>query len=154
MSREQTTDVLVVGAGPAGCAAAITLAQLGRDVTTWAWGDLHKLRFHHRLAITPHLRAKLDTTVPSPGGNETVRIGSYRQDKPFEQTWLPSYRQVIDLSDWSKSGWVHSPGQSGVPWRAHYRDLVEPYSEGILLPMAFGREATAPFVVRERQLRR
>lgn len=33
MSREQTTDVLVVGAGPAGCAAAITLAQLGREVT-------------------------------------------------------------------------------------------------------------------------
>jgi penicillin amidase len=61
---------------------------------------------------------------------------------------------VIDLSDWNKSQWIHSPGQSGVPWRAHYRDLVDPYLAGDLLPMAFGAAAVAPFVVRTRQIRR
>lgn len=32
VSNSITTDILIVGAGPAGCAAAITLAQAGRDV--------------------------------------------------------------------------------------------------------------------------
>ena len=127
---------------------------LGRDLTTWTWGAIHQLHYHHRLGITPHLRKKLDTKRPSAGGPHTVNVGSYTQSKPFTQVWFPSYRQVIDLSDWSKSGWIHSPGQSGVPWRAHYRDLVDPFMEGELLPMSFGREQVAPFLVRTRQIRR
>lgn len=153
-SRRETRDCSDV-AGIALEAAVQTLRKkLGKDMKRWSWGRLHELHYHHQLGVTPHLRERLDTRRPGPGGPHTVNIGSYPHSRPFTQTWFASYRQVIDLSDWSKSGWIHSPGQSGVPWRAHYRDLVDPYLQGELLPMAFGQEATRPFVVRTRQLRR
>lgn len=128
--------------------------EMGKNVSSWTWGAIHKIHYHHRLALLPHLKTQLDTTQPSPGGPHTLNIGSYSASRPFTQNWFPSYRQVIDLSDWNKSRWIHSPGQSGVPWRAHYRDLVAPYSAGDMLPMAFGREAVLPFLARTRQIRR
>jgi penicillin amidase len=128
--------------------------SMGADVGSWTWGRIHRIHYHHRLALLPHLKGQLDTIRPSPGGPHTINIGSYSAARPFTQNWFPSYRQVIDLSDWKKSGWIHSPGQSGVPWRAHYRDLVDPYLAGELLPMAFGAAAVAPFVARTRQIRR
>ena len=128
--------------------------EMGKDVSSWTWGAIHKIHYHHRLALLPHLKAKLDTIRPSAGGPHTLNIGSYNAARSFTQTWFPSYRQVIDLSDWNKSRWIHSPGQSGVPWRAHYRDLVDPYLLGDMLPMAFGREAVLPFLTRTRLIRR
>jgi len=128
--------------------------ELGSDPATWRWGDLHTIRYHHPLAFLPSLRKALDTELESPGGPATVNVGPFPLGKPFVQTWHPSYRQVVDLSDWGNSYWIASLGQSGVPWREHYRDLAEPYVAGEMLPMLFGAEAVEPHAVRTRQLRR
>lgn len=128
--------------------------ELGGDATKWRWGDLHRIRYHHPLAFLPSLKARLDTELPSPGGPSTVNVGAYPMSAPFTQTWHPSYRQVIDLGDWSKSVWMGSLGQSGVPWREHYRDMAEPYVAGTMLPMLFGREDVDRHAVRTRQIRR
>ncbi len=128
--------------------------ELGGDATKWRWGDLHRIRYHHPLAFLPSLKKRLDTELPSPGGPATVNVGPYPMASPFIQTWHASYRQVIDLSDWSKSFWMGSLGQSGVPYREHYRDMAEPYVEGTMLPMLFGCEDVDRHAVRTRQIRR
>lgn len=128
--------------------------ELGGDATQWRWGDLHTIRYHHPLAFLPSLKKALDTELPSPGGPSTVNVAPYPMASPFTQTWHPSYRQVIDLSDWSRSFWMGSLGQSGVPYREHYRDMAEPYVAGTMLPMLFGREDVDRHAVRTRQIRR
>ncbi len=124
--------------------------RLGPDPTLWRWGDVHGVRFGHRLSITPHLKAKLDTHREAPGGSWTVNIGAFPHKSPFGQTWHASYRQIIDLSDWDNSLWVFAPGQSGVPWRAHYRDLVDPWIQGEMMPMSYSRAAVDAAAVRTR----
>jgi penicillin amidase len=128
--------------------------ELGGNATKWRWGDLHHIRYHHPLAVIPSLKKSLDTELPSPGGPATVNVGPFPMRAPFTQTHHASYRQVIDLSDWSKSMWMASLGQSGVPWREHYRDMAEPWVEGTMLPMLFGREDVDRHAARTRQIRR
>ena len=128
--------------------------ELGPDPFEWRWGELHTIRYHHPLAFVPSLKKSLDTELEAPGGPATVNVGPFPLSRPFVQTWHPSYRQVVDLSDWNNSVWIGSLGQSGVPWRAHYRDMAAPYVAGEMLPMLFGRDAVEPHAVRTRQLRR
>ena len=127
--------------------------ELGPDPLAWRWGDLHSLTWHHSLAFTPHLRRALDTRAEAAGGPWTLNIGAFRTRDPFAMQWHASYRQVLDLGDWDRSLWVHAPGQSGVPWRAHYDDLAQPWLDGELLPMPFSRPAIEAAAVRVRRLR-
>lgn len=113
---------------------------LGDDPADWRWGDLHRLVFHHQLAITRGLRRKLDTDVPAPGDRFTVNVAGYRSSD-YVQTWHPSYRQVLTPHDWNESTWIFAPGQSGVSYRAHYRDLVDDYMGGKAVPHLFGETA-------------
>jgi penicillin G amidase len=125
---------------------------LGVDPSQWRWGELHEIVFHHRLGVTRGLRRKLDARAPAPGNRFTVNVAGYDADS-YTQTWHPSYRQVIDPTDWSTATWMFAPGQSGVHYRAHYRDLVDPYMLGEQVPMLFG-EAARQKAVRVRTFRR
>jgi penicillin amidase len=120
--------------------------ELGAEVEQWTWGELHALRFHHQLAITSGLKKKLDATAPAPGDSFTVNVASFGSSGDFTQVWLPSYRQVIDPSDWKRSRWIYAPGQSGVHYRDHYKDLLDTYMAGESLPMLFGNEARSAAV--------
>jgi penicillin amidase len=42
----------------------------------------------------------------------------------------PSYRQVLDLSDFSRSFYVHTTGQSGNVFDRRYRDLLPLWRDG------------------------
>lgn len=148
--------------GVADCRAAAELGlgralirlrrTLGEDPSAWRWGDLHQIVFHHRLGVTKGLRRKLDASAPAPGNRFTVNVAGY-DSKTYTQTWHPSYRQVIDPTDWSSATWMYAPGQSGVHYRTHYRDLVDPYMKGEQVPMLFG-EAAEREAVRVRTFRR
>jgi penicillin amidase len=48
---------------------------------------------------------------------------------------------VIDVGAWDDSVVMNSPGQSGDPNDAHYRDLFPLWAEGAYVPFAFTREA-------------
>jgi penicillin G amidase len=148
--------------GTASCAELAELAltraveglkkTLGSDPLAWRWGDVHTVRWHHPLAFTPHLKQRLDRTTEAGGGPWTVNLGAFRYRAPFGMHWHASYRQVLDLSDWDRSLWMHAPGQSGVPWRAHYDDLVDRWREGDLAPMPFTPDAVESASVRQRTL--
>lgn len=108
--------------------------RLGPDESSWKWGNLHKVYFHHplgvaRLDLPPHSRPGDGYTVNATGGPN------------FVQTHGASYREVIDLSDWDHSLTTNTPGESGVPGNRHYGDLIEGWANGNYHPLPFSRKA-------------
>ena len=115
---------------------------LGEDPSAWQWGDLHRVRFAGQLAIVPDL-AELFTAAEGPlGGDEqTVLQGLYEPGSSYEALVVPSWRQIIDLSDLDASVGTHTLGQSGNPASPHFNDLYPLWSTGRYHPLPFTRKA-------------
>ncbi len=114
---------------------------LGPDMSTWHWGRLHTATFRHPLGVIPPLDQILNAGPVGVGGDEyTVNNGGLDYSADFAQVVIPSYRQIVDLSDLSKSISMHSTGQSGQPASDHYRDFVEPWAKVEYHPMLFDKE--------------
>ena len=52
-----------------------------------------------------------------------------------------SFRMVADVGNWDASVAINTPGQSGDPASAHYRDLAPLWAQGGYFPLAYSREA-------------
>jgi len=116
--------------------------KIGSDMSAWRWGRVHTATFSHPLAMMPPLDQILNAGPIEVGGDEyTVNNGGFDYSADFAQVFIPSYRQIIDLSDLSKSISMHSTGQSGQPASEHYKDFVEPWAKVEYHPMLF-KEAT------------
>jgi len=115
---------------------------LGPDMSAWRWGRLHTATFRHLLGIIPPLDQILNAGPVEVGGDEyTVNNGGFDYSADFAQVIIPSYRQIIDLSDLSESISMHSTGQSGQPASNHYKDFVGPWAKVEYHPMLFDKEA-------------
>ena len=44
-------------------------------------------------------------------------------------------RAIYDLADRANSGVMHSSGQSGIPWSAHYRDFMPQWAAVKYVPL-------------------
>jgi penicillin amidase len=74
----------------------------------------------------------------------------YELGQPFNVSYLPSYRQIVDLGDITRSLSVHTTGQSGHPFNEHYDDMIELWRNGQYHPMLWDRaqvEAAAPHLL-------
>ena len=117
--------------------------RLGAEMTEWRWGDLHRVRFAGQLAMIPDL-AELFTGGEAPlGGDEqTVQQGLYEPDSgSYDAVVVPSWRQIIDLSDFDASVGVHTVGQSGNPASPHFKDHFPLWIKGEHHPLPFTRAA-------------
>jgi penicillin amidase len=116
--------------------------ELGDDVDSWRWGDLHRARFRGPIAITPEL-ADLFTgaDLPIGGDEQTVLASSFLAGEGYRAQVVPAWRQIVDLSDPDAALGVLPTGQSGNPESPHWNDQAELWSEGGLHPMPFTREA-------------
>ncbi len=110
------------------------------NVDGWVWGDIHKTIYSHNpfSEVLP-LRTVFHREISSGGGSYTVNVGPYKFSEPYSQIYVPSYRQIVDLSDWTKSVFMHTTGQSGNVFSNHYDDLIERHQAMEYLPMTFGR---------------
>ena len=125
-----------------GQAVARLEQTLGPDPEAWRWGRLHHVAIEHPLspATNTASREALDVAPLAIGGDaSTVHATAFRSTD-FRQTAGATYRQVIDVGDWDRSTTLNSPGQSGDPRRAHYRDLFPLAAEGRYVPMLYSRE--------------
>jgi penicillin amidase len=68
------------------------------------------------------------------------------------QTFIASYRQVIDLQDFDRSRFVHPLGQSGQLLSGHYGDLHELWRSVSYVPMRFSQSAVDAAVTRRLRL--
>lgn len=120
------------------------LAQkLGGEPSTWTWGRLHQAKWDPAVAVLadPQLKAQMSIgPLQTPGSASTPRAQSYRASD-FNVTAGASVRMVMDVGAWDNSMVMNTPGQSGDPFSAHYRDLFPLWAEGRYVPLAFSREA-------------
>ena len=105
--------------------------RLGPDRRGWRYGQP---AFHHALVrhpLDPALdsvgRAAVDVGPAPRGGYANTVNATGATDN---QTHGASFRLVADLADWDALLGTNTPGQSGDPRDAHYRDLFAPWSEG------------------------
>ena len=51
-----------------------------------------------------------------------------------------SLKIIADTDDWDNSVGINTPGQSGDPDSAHYRDLFDLWAQGQYFPIAYSRQ--------------
>lgn len=110
-------------------------AAHGGDVTQWRWGQAHVARAEHRpFSRVPRLAPWFELRTPAGGDTYTVNAArvAMRPDPVTGELYLdehgPGYRALYDLGDRRKSRFMHSSGQSGLPFSGDYRDFVERWS--------------------------
>jgi penicillin G amidase len=117
--------------------------RLGPNMETWAWGRLHHATFQPAVAVLadPQLRAQMTVgPLETPGSASSPRAQTYRASD-FSVTAGASVRLVMDVGAWDNSVVINSPGQSGDPMSAHYRDLFTMWAESSYVPLRFSRAA-------------
>jgi penicillin amidase len=118
--------------------------RYGGDMTAWRWGTAHAAHHAHRpYGRVPWLARWFDITVPSPGDAYTVNVGRNRMEdeaRPFANTHAASLRAIYDLSDLDNSLYIHSGGQSGNVFSAHYKSFSEAWSRVEYIPMVADRK--------------
>jgi penicillin amidase len=112
-------------------AAALLAERLGEDPGRWRWDRLHRARFPHGVFDRVPVLSRFFSLETGAGGDaSTVNVGAYRRDGSFRMTDGPSYRQIVDLSDSSRSLYVNTTGQSGNVFDRHYRDFLSLWRDG------------------------
>jgi penicillin amidase len=131
--------------GSLGTAWAEATKLLGPDPARWRWGDLHLARFTPATAaIAPTaLRRQLEMPPLQVGGSGSTPMATSMRGNSFDVAAGASVRLVIDVGDWDNSVFINTPGQSGDPFNAHYRDLYPLWADGRYAPLLFSREAVA-----------
>ena len=107
--------------------------EYGED-REWDWGAIHSLRYTHLLGEGRLFRFFNRGPYPVYGDAFTVNATF---SKDLSTTHGPSYRQIIDLSDFGNSVCVITSGQSGHFLSRHYDDQISLWLEGQYHPMLF-----------------
>jgi penicillin amidase len=108
----------------------LTDAQ-GQDKTRWRWGDLHTATFENQslgqcgIGLIEAIFNR--GPVPVDGTIATLNNTGYSPDDPYGVSTVPSYRQIVDLGDLTRSVAMHTTGQSGHAFHRHYDDMVDPW---------------------------
>lgn len=114
--------------------------RLGPDMAQWRWDAVHHMVAEHR----PFSRVKpLDTWfgLSLPMGGDTYTVHALRVGlggppaQRYRATHGPSLKAVYDLGDRSQSRFIHSSGQSGLPWMAAYRSWLKDWAQGNGVPV-------------------
>ncbi len=136
-----TRDALLLGS--LGAAVNELKHILGPDMASWSWGRLHHASFSPAAAVLAdrQLAAQMATgPLEIPGSAQSPRAATYRP-LDFAQTAGASVRLVMDVGAWDNSVAINTPGQSGDPFSAHYRDLFPLWATGAYVPLDFSRAA-------------
>ncbi len=117
--------------------------RLGDDPAAWRWGALHTLLLQNQTlgdsGIGPIEAIFNRGPVETAGGDSTVDATGWQPFDGYEVNWVPSMRQVVDLSDLDASTWVNLTGASGHAFDAHYADQVDSWVAGRQYPWTFTR---------------
>jgi penicillin amidase len=139
--ERETRDEIVLEAL---MAAIDELTQtLGQDMGRWRWGDLHTATFENQSlgrCGTELIESIFNRgPVAVDGTIATINNTAYSINQPYEVAVVPSYRQIVDLGDLTRSLSMHTTGQSGHPFHRHYDDMIDPWRNIDYHPMLWAR---------------
>lgn len=116
---------------------------LGKDMARWRWGDLHAATFKNQSlgqsGIWPIERIFNRGPVEVDGSIGTLNNTAYDLGVDYAVETVPSYRQIIDLQDFSRSLSIHTTGQSGHAYHPHYDDMIDAWRNFQYHPMLWTR---------------
>jgi penicillin amidase len=118
-------------------------AREGADMAGWTWGRIHHATFVPATAALadPATRAQMTLgPLELPGSATTPRAATYRMED-FGAIAGASVRMVLDVGAWDNSRVINTPGQSGDPFSAQYRDLFPLWAGGQYVPLLYSRAA-------------
>ncbi len=123
-------------------AVAWLRAELGKNPAGWTWGRIHRITFGHALSLQKPLGLAFDRgPFPIGGDTDTVCQTAMSPSDPYDLTeWAPSFRQIVDLGDLSRSLVMVPPGQSGQLGSPYYDNLIAPWLAGEYQSMLWTRE--------------
>jgi len=114
---------------------------LGEDDSQWQWGRIHQLSFNHALSLQkPFDQVFNRGPFPIGGDTDTLNQNGMLANSPYENLAAsPTFRQIVDMGDLTRSIAVNPPGQSGNLSSPHYADLAQPWLDGQYHPMLWTR---------------
>ncbi|HXF68565.1 MAG TPA: penicillin acylase family protein [Thermoflexus sp.] len=119
-------------------------ARLGGDPRAWTWGKVHTAMFTHgtlgQSGIRPIEAIFNRGPYPAPGTSAAVNNIGFNVQKGFAVRSLPSLRFIASTANWSDSRFIHTTGQSGLPYHPHYDDFIPMWLNGNYHPMPWARE--------------
>lgn len=115
--------------------------RFGPEMNNWRYGQekYHHIVIRHMLsnAVKAEYRTQFDIG-PLPRGGDGFTVNN--TDNAAAQNVGASFRIIVDLADWDLSLGVNTPGQSGNPEDAHYRDLAELWASGKYFPIFYSEQ--------------
>jgi penicillin G amidase len=123
-------------------AVTVLQAKYGADIKQWQWGRAHQITFANQtlgksgIALVESIFNRGPFAVDGApaavnntgGGGETMQVTSG-----------PSWRMIVDMSDFSKSQAIHTTGQSGHAYHPHNDDMIRKWIEVQYNPYLFSR---------------
>jgi penicillin amidase len=137
-------DVLTPGADDCSTTARVALdkalkdltERMGKDMAKWRWGEIHRTQFpHNPFSQVAFLKPLFHRSIETGGDAFTVNPAPFKLAKPYDSQHLPSYREIIDLADFTTARFIHTTGQSGHPLSKHYDDLMPLWRAVEYVPM-------------------
>jgi penicillin amidase len=115
-------------------------SRLGDEPDDWRWGRWHTVTFAHVFGqVRPLARIFSRGPYPIGGDFDTPHQASSGSGNPSVCDLIPTYRQIVDLGDLSRSVWVIPGGQSGLVGSRHYDDQLPLWRDGRYLRMLYDR---------------
>lgn len=115
--------------------------KLGDDETKWHYGQpaYHHVLVKHPLsnAVNDSVRAIMECGPIGRGGSGSTPGVTGNGDN---QSHGATFRMVADVSDWDKTLFTNSPGQSGNPQSSFYKNLFEIWASDQHFPVYFSKE--------------
>lgn len=130
---------------------------MGGDSSNWRWDRIHTIELTNASFGTSGIAPIewLFNRGPYPVGGSSSVVDAVGWDASvgYQVDWVPSMRQVIDLSDFDKSTWVNLTGASGHAFNPNYTDQTPLWQTNKTRPWPFSAAAVAKTVDKTLTLR-
>lgn len=118
---------------------------MGDDPAAWRWDRIHTLELTNaslgKSGIAPIEWLFNRGPYPVAGSSSVVDAVGWDASVGYQVDWVPSMRQVLDLSDFDKSTWVNLTGASGHAFNPNYVDQTTLWQQHKTRPWPFSPAA-------------
>lgn len=115
--------------------------KLGPDMKNWKYGqtEYKHAAMQHMLSsfVNGELQNKLNAGPHPRGGNSFTPNSTGNADN---QSSGGSFKFITDVGDWDKALMINTPGQSGNPDSAYYKNIFRLWAENNYFPAYYSRE--------------